>query len=180
MRGILSGLFGSRTSPTHRAVLFWRRQEAALPPVSAIDPFALKPVLGNLIVLAVLGDGADFRFRLYGTDVAKEARFDWTGNTVNEMRRTLRGPGPAFYLATYRALLSRRKPIYTVNPAMVVFERRAWGRLALPFGDPGADCVERILVGNYVVSQDFVTDEEERRLASLREEMRAQRWRDRG
>lgn len=154
---------------------FWNdaRGLEALPPVSAIDPLALKPVLGNIIVLDVLDRGADFRFRLFGTQVVEDARYDWTGSTVDEMRRILKGPGPAFYLACYRALLKRRVPLFTLSPAMAIFKDRSWARLVLPHGD--ADGVHRILVGNYAIGDTFVSDQDERRLAELREQMRAER-----
>ena len=151
------------------------RGGATMPPVAAIDPVALKPVLGNIIILDVLEDGADFRFRLFGTQVAEAARFDWTGSTVDEMRRTLKGPGPAFYLAVYRALLRRREPVFTLNPAMAVFKDRFWARLVLPHGDATKNRVERILVGNYAIGDKFVSDTDERKLAALREQMRAER-----
>jgi hypothetical protein len=149
------------------------RGKAAMPPIGAIDPLGLKPVLGNVIILDVLDGGTDFRFRLFGTEVAAAARYDWTGSTVDEMRRILKGPGPAFYLAVYRALLLRREPVYTVNAAMAIFKSRSWARLILPHGD--RDRVERILVGNYAIGDSFVSDAEERHLADLREQMRAER-----
>ena len=149
------------------------RGKAAMPPIGAIDPLGLKPVLGNVIILDVLEGGTDFRFRLFGTEVAAAARYDWTGSTVDDMRRILKGPGPAFYLAVYRALLRRREPVYTVNAAMAIFKSRSWARLVLPHGDGGQ--VERILVGNYAIGDSFVSDAEERHLADLREQMRAER-----
>jgi hypothetical protein len=154
---------------------FWQhaRSGSSMPPVSAIDPLVLKPVLGNIIILDVLEDGADFRFRLFGTAVVEAARFDWTGRTVDDMRRTLKGPGPAFYLAGYRALLRRREPLLTVSPAMVIFKGRSWVRLILPHGD--GDRVQRILVGNYAMGDGFVSDADERTLAELREQIRAER-----
>ena len=149
------------------------RGQAVTPPVSAIDALALKPVLGSVIILDVLEDGADFRFRLFGTAVAEAARFDWTGRTIDDMRRILKGPGPAFYLAGYRAVLRRREPLFTVSPAMVIFRNRSWARLVLPHGT--ASRVERILVGNYALGDTFVSDEDERKLAELREQMRVAR-----
>ncbi|HEV8389298.1 MAG TPA: PAS domain-containing protein [Dongiaceae bacterium] len=154
---------------------FWNdaRGPAAMPPVAAIDPLVLKPVLGNIIILDVLERGADFRFRLFGTQVAEAARYDWTGSTVDAMRRILKGPGPAFYLAGYRAVLRRREPLFTVSPAMVIFKSRSWARLVLPLG--AGELVERILVGNYAIGDTFVSDADERKLADLREQMRAER-----
>jgi hypothetical protein len=156
---------------------YWKdaRGKAGLPPVAAIDPLALKPVLGNIIVLDVLEGGTDFRFRLFGTEVAAAARYDWTGSTVDDMRRILKGPGPAFYQAVYRALLRRREPVYTFNAAMAIFKNRSWARLVLPHGE--GDKVERVLVGNYAIGDTFVSDADERRLADLREQMRAERER---
>lgn len=155
---------------------YWQQAKggSALPPVGAIDPFALKPVLGDIIVLDVEGDGRDFRYRLYGTNIAESARFDWTGSTVGDMRRVLKGPGPDFYLAIYRAVLQRREPVYTLSPAIVVFSERSWARLVLPFGDP----IQRILVGNYAVGADFLSHEDERKLEELRDAMRARRSQD--
>ena len=154
---------------------YWHvaRGKDAMPPVGAIDPLGLKPVLGNVIILDVLEGGTDFRFRLFGTEVVAAARYDWTGSTVDEMRRLLKGPGPAFYLAVYRALLHRREPVYTVSPAMVIFRNRSWARLILPHGE--GERVERILVGNYALGDTFVSDADERHLADLREQMRAGR-----
>lgn len=146
-----------------------------MPPVSAIDPFTLRAVLGALLILDVLDGGADFRFRLYGTAVAEAMRFDWTGRTVDETRRALKGPGQAFYKAVYRALLRRPEPVYTVNAAMIVFRNRAWGRLLLPYGDAATGTVQRILVGNYVLGDEELSDEEERDLDALRQAMRAGR-----
>jgi hypothetical protein len=154
---------------------YWNvaRGKAAMPPVGAIDPLALKPVLGNIIILDVLENGADFRFRLFGSQVAQDARYDWTGSTVDDMRRILKGPGPAFYLAGYRAVMRRPEALFTLSPAMVIFKNRTWARLVLPHGD--GDGVERILVGNYTLGDSFVSDAEERHLAELREQMRAER-----
>lgn len=72
----------------------------------------------------------------------------------------LKGPGPALYLAAYRAMLRRHEPLYTVNTAMVVFQNRSWARLALPYGDAAAGLIERILVANYVIGDDFVSEDE--------------------
>lgn len=162
----------------HRFLLAqWQRVSGVqtMPPVSAIDPFALRAVLGDLLILDVIDGGADFRFRLYGTAVAEAMRFDWTGRTVDETRRALKGPGQAFYKAVYRALLRRPEPVYTVNAAMIVFRNRAWGRLLLPYGDSASGAVQRILVGNYALGDEVLSDEEERGLDELRQAMRAGR-----
>lgn len=145
--------------------------DADLPPAEAIDPFTLKPVLGDVIVLEVEEGGRDFRYRLYGTHVADASRFDWTGRSVEDMRRSLKGPGPAFYLAIYRAVLMRRQPVYTLSPAGVMFADRFWARLVLPFGNP----VTRIVVGNYALGTDFIDPVVEHKLEILRTALRAGR-----
>jgi hypothetical protein len=75
----------------------------------------------------------------------------------------------------YRALLRRREPVYTFNSAMAIFKNRSWARLILPHGE--GNKIERILVGNYAIGDTFVSDADERRLADLREQMRAERER---
>jgi len=98
-----------------------------------IDPFALKPVLGHVLLIDVLEDGADFRYRLYGSEVARVAGFDMTGKRTSEMAT---GPlASGFYLAGYRALLVRRQPLFTWHEMPMQITINSWERIVLPLTD---------------------------------------------
>src|SRR5262245_27250689 len=44
----------------------------------------LQPWLGNLILLDVIDGGKDFRYRLFGSVIAREAGFDLTGKFLSD------------------------------------------------------------------------------------------------
>ena len=70
-------------------------------------------------------------------------------------------PPPDLHQAIRALLLAARAQVrQTVNTAMVVFQNRSWARLALPYGDAAAGLIERILVANYVIGDDFVSEDE--------------------
>ena len=125
---------------------FWRSapRDGDLPSIDSLDPLALKPALGLLMILEPVDGGADFRYRLYGSEIAARAGLDLTGKLVTNVRSAKMA---AFFIATYAAVLLRRRPLYTrhtTNPAIQITQ---WDRLLLPFaGRDGA--VERLLVGN--------------------------------
>ncbi len=127
---------------------FWDTARAGadggLPGPARIDPFALKPAPGNLMVLDVLDDGWDYRYRLYGTKIRDRAKRDYTGMRTSEL---LAGPWiTSFCIAMYRAVLARPACLYTENAPPPDVETTCWHRLILPFGEGGA--VTRLLVGN--------------------------------
>jgi len=120
----------------------------ALPDRCAIDAFALRPWLGNLMVLepVVEHDRADFQMRLYGSKVAGRAGYDLTRLAVSEI--ALDRDYVHFALATYGAAFWRKQPVEIshVPPHNVPYS--SWQRLILPFGD--ATGVTRLLVGNVI------------------------------
>ncbi len=130
-------------------VLFrwWRAQRAAggIPSVDAVDPLALKEALGYLMILDVLEDGWDFRYRLYGSEIAQHAKRDYTGQRTSELKVV--SPIPTFYIACYRAVLVRPEPLMTRNQPPTDVATTTWTRLVLPLCD-GDGRIARFLVGN--------------------------------
>ena len=126
---------------------FWheRRSPGGLLPPIAIDPLALRPALGFIMLLDVIDDGADFRYSLYGSLIAERTGFDWTGRTLSDM--TARSFTGLFYAAVYRAVMRRGEPIYTKSWSPTHVAATGWSRLVLPVGRSGG-AVERFLVGN--------------------------------
>ena len=126
---------------------YWRglRDDAGRVNVGCIDALDMRPALGYLMLLDVLDDGTDFRYRLYGSVIAQHANFDMTGRRLSELKPD-QGVG-AFFHVVYRAVLARPEPVYTEHAPPPKIRVKLWYRLILPlFGDDGAVC--RLLVGN--------------------------------
>ncbi|PJK30947.1 hypothetical protein CVT23_03530 [Minwuia thermotolerans] len=126
---------------------YWRGlpKTGGLPQARAVDPLAMKPALGYIMLLDVLDGGADFRYRVYGSRIAQHSGFDMTGKKTSEIGSS--NYVSVFFLCMYRAAMIRREAVYTRhNPAAHV-SVRTWDRLLLPLaGDEGL--VQRILAGN--------------------------------
>jgi hypothetical protein len=131
---------------------YWHecRGDAAMPPVSAIDPVRIQPALGRVAVLEPVEDGHDFRYRLFGTIMAAVSGFDLTGKLLSTHPSSIYVV--SFTMALYRATLVKRAPVlssYTPVARYAAF----WERLMLPFA--GADGgVARILTGNAAFDRD--------------------------
>src|SRR5688572_6123690 len=115
---------------------WWRAQRAAggIPPIDAADPSALSDALGYLMLLDVLDNGWDYRYRLYGTEIAKRAKRDYTGMRTSELQVV--SPIPTFYIACYRAVLVRPQPLMTRNQTPNDVATTSWTRLVLPLRGP--------------------------------------------
>jgi hypothetical protein len=125
---------------------YWRERRGpfGMPPVEMVDPFALRPALGYLLLLDVIEDGWDFRYRLYGSEIARHSKRDYTGLRTSDIAFT---GVSRFYLACYRAVLMRPVPLFTENAAPASVSVASWHRLILPLADD-AGRVIRFLVGN--------------------------------
>ncbi|MFN4088870.1 MAG: PAS domain-containing protein [Alphaproteobacteria bacterium] len=126
---------------------FWHTHKgpSGLLPRAAIDPLALRPALGVIMLLDVLDGGADFRYRLYGTTIAERTGFDWTGRRLSEMAaKSFTG---LFYAAVYRAVIRRVAPVYTVSGSPRHVAATRWSRIILPTGG-GDGGVTGFMVGN--------------------------------
>lgn len=133
--------------PLQFLVRYWRRHcpEGELPDFGIVDPIALKPALGYLMLLDVLEDGWDYRYRIYGSEIASRFGRDLTGRRTSDIAKT--AFTGIFYIAGYRATLSRRIPLFTVSSSPSYVAAVDWWRLVLPLADREGR-VGRILVGN--------------------------------
>lgn len=125
---------------------YWREkagdQNAA--PVASIDPTDMRFVLGYLMLLDVLEDGFDFRYRLYGTKISERFGKDVTGTTVREFGDTEYIVN--FFLGAYQAVMERRAPLLTVHYPKKASETASWTRLILPLKNENNE-IARLLVG---------------------------------
>lgn len=114
------------------------------PLVSRLDPVALRPALGYVMLVDPVDGGRDFRYRLYGSLIASVSGTDLTGRLVSQHHASAHVVDFSFagYLAVYR----RCEPLYTFRrPARAEFTR-SWERLVLPLVD------ERGQVGRFLVA----------------------------
>lgn len=110
-----------------------------------IEPFSLKPALGYILLIDVLDDGADFYYRLYGSEIARVAGFDMTGKRTSQI--VTGSLASTFYIAGYRALLQRPEPLFTWHEMPMQITINNWDRIVLPL--TGADGrITRILTCN--------------------------------
>jgi hypothetical protein len=124
----------------------WRRRSAGgrLPLSRDIDAVELWPALGYVMLLEPIDDGADFRYRVYGTIIAEHSGIEMTGKQVWDV------PAPlvaVYFLATYRAVYRARRPLYAHHTTHHDIQIADWSRIILPFADDHGR-VDRLLVGN--------------------------------
>lgn len=125
-----------------------------------IDPFALKPALGYILLIDVLDDGADFYYRLYGSEVARVAGFDMTGKRTSQI--VTGSLASTFYIAGYRALLQRSEPLFTWHEMPMQITINNWDRIVLPLtGTDGR--ITRILTCNMPGEPLILPEDDSRR-----------------
>ncbi len=123
-----------------------KRGDRALPARADLRPEELKPWLGNLIVLDVIDGGRDFRYRLVGVNVVRQAGFDMTGKLLSEY--PIKDVLP-YFLATHREVVRLAVPAFGEhNPRVALVRKRR--RLILPFGEDGKT-VDRTMTANYAI-----------------------------
>jgi hypothetical protein len=124
---------------------YWesRAADGRPPGQEIVDPLALRPWLGHLLLVDVLDNASDFKYRLYGTGVAETFGEDMTG-------RSPQGFPPHhvdIIVGPYRAVALDRRPRYTAH-ILSIQQRKfaAWERVILPIADANAT-VSQLLVG---------------------------------
>ncbi len=138
-----------------RLLDFWveKRGTRPLPERSDFDPVRLKPWLGNLALIEV-GDGGQYRYRLYGTNFVFRFGVEMTGRTLDDL--------PPEQSATirqdYDAVVERAWPLcrrYTSSFDIIDLNRRldsqrleTWERLVLPLAN-GGRTVAMLMVAAY-------------------------------
>jgi hypothetical protein len=125
--------------------------DGALPNLRQIDPFAMRPALGYVMLIDVVESGRDFRYRLYGSIIAGVSNLDMTGRLMSD--HSASAYVTEFALAVNRAVGRRRLPIYTERTPTSAERTTRWQRLALPLVDD-AGAVMRLLAGTVPIDRD--------------------------
>ena len=120
-----------------------KRSDARIPARIEFGLDELRPLMGRIAILDVIDGGADFRFRLYGSNIANAYRGEMTGKSVREYR-------PHFYATItsgYLQCVASRAPHYDrleVDDQMMLYR---WERLILPLAADGTT-VDMLLVAS--------------------------------
>lgn len=128
------------SAPQLRFLLdYWSTLAAngALPTRRQIDPFAIRPALGYVMLIDVVEGGRDFRYRLYGSIIAWVSELDMTGRLMSAHPASIYVT--EFALAANRAAVQRRLPIYTERTPALAAKTTRWQRLALPLIDDAGE-----------------------------------------
>lgn len=124
----------------------WNAVRGARPMPSRrdIDPHGLKDALG-IVMIARLDPGQeDFRFSLFGTEIAQAQRADFT----NKLARELSPPDfGAAIAANYRLVRTNGRPYYGRLTLSVNRELVSYHRLVLPLGSEEGT-VDAVLVAS--------------------------------
>ncbi|MDP1626232.1 PAS domain-containing protein [Parvibaculum sp.] len=127
--------------PVLAAVLdYWnaKRGTRTMPSRADINPLELKEYLGWVIILDVLPEFRDFRYRLVGTKVARYFGADGTGQTIEQAFRSF-GPGAVKGVqAIHRKAARDRVPMRAHGEAAWLAEGYDYfDSLYLPLSDDG-------------------------------------------
>lgn len=113
----------------------WRAKSngSSLPARAAFSMEDLRPYMGRIGILDVLEGGADFRFRVYGSNIAAAYRGEMTGKSVRDYRPNFRDaivPG-------YRRCFETREPQYDVLEIDDELMLYRWERVVVPLSADG-------------------------------------------
>lgn len=104
-------------------------RENGLPHRSSAGAEVLRSWLGNLMILDPVEGGQDFRYRLYGSEIARYCGFDMTSRLVSSFSSNT----GTFFLESYKTCLSAAEPVFTQNVAEHASGMVLWERLLVPF-----------------------------------------------
>jgi hypothetical protein len=102
------------------------------PARSDIDPLEFRYVLGHVMLLDVLRDPLRFRFRLHGTEMARQASYDLTGKFLDDL--------PVAEYRDYvidrcKHLVADGEPLLVRHNRILDNKLRRYEALWLPFSD---------------------------------------------
>lgn len=123
----------------------------ALPHLRQIDALDLGPALGHVMLLDVVDGGRDFRYRLFGSVVARVSNFEMTGRLLSEL------PASPYVvellLAVYRVALQLRHPVFSARRPVTAEYTARWMQIVMPLVDDSG-AVARMLAGTIAVGSD--------------------------
>lgn len=139
--------------PLRHLLAYWSKLSGCgtVPNYRSVDPAAIRPALGFVMILDAIDRGQDFRYRLFGSSIARASGFDMTGRLLSSHPSSVYVI--EFAIAATRACIQRRLPLYTDRQPAGAKETMRWPRLVLPMSDDGGSIV-RVLAGTVPLSRN--------------------------
>lgn len=137
----------------HFLMSHWTELKGAgpMPHVRAIDPLKMRPVLGYIMLIEAVDGDRDFRYLVYGSEIASISEGEMTGKLASTLQASQKVV--EFGVASYRAAWRRPEPLYTIRTPVGAYRTAEWHRLTLPLaGDDGR--VARLIAGSVPLSAD--------------------------
>jgi hypothetical protein len=147
--GFAEALFDQRLLTLHA---YWsaKRGQRAMPSRADLDPGDLKALLPHILLIDVVEGGADFRYRLVGTEIERHIGRTLTGRLISEV---LSGEYLDYIRSLHRRAIAEAAPVYSENNfndgrsgfALIADFKRAY-RLMLPLSRDGT-VIDMLLCG---------------------------------
>jgi hypothetical protein len=136
--------------PLHALHDYWdgKRHGRTMPRRRDLDPLEMKTWLGRLILVDVIGDGTDFRYRIHGSVLSGRVGFDMTGRFVSSLDHAIRAATMAEYREAYRG----RRAIFIPDSSFVDRPYMVFGKLVLPLSED--DSVPTMLLAGIFTALD--------------------------
>lgn len=143
---------------------FWdgKRRGRKVPARKDFDVFELRPWLGYLHLVEVLEGGRDFRYAIYGTDLAMAFGIDLTGKTLAAVPAAVRQAVES----AYRAVRMSGEPLFIEDDPTFESSIERVECLILPLSTTG-EGVDRLLIGTARVERSTTALAERRRVARV-------------
>jgi hypothetical protein len=139
---------------------FWDRKRGGrrIPARKEFDVFELRPWLGYLHLVEVIDAGRDYRYVIYGTDIAMAFGIDLTGKTLDAVPPSARDA----IRNAYVAVRASGEPLLIEDDPVLQSSLERVESLILPLS-MGADSVDRLLIGTARVERSANALQERRR-----------------
>ena len=134
-----------------RGYAHWRRLcgDRAMPARADVKPGEVAPILGHLVLVDVLRDPLDFRYRLIGTVVETHNSAPYTGKCLSELPG--KGPGSAIF-ENLRNVVDGAAPSAKSVPYVGPFrDYKHTESVALPLSDDGNTVNMIMIFADYLV-----------------------------
>jgi hypothetical protein len=137
-----------KTARLVELLAWWTAHCGARPMPSRADfeVSELKPWLGNIHLIDVEEGGAEFRYRVYGSNIAQYFGRDLTGLTTAVARSATRD----IVRSEYMTVVRERRPMLVQRERSIAGRDTPVERLILPLSADGAG-VDKLMVGSYPV-----------------------------
>jgi hypothetical protein len=135
---------------------YWQHKRGArtMPSRDDISPAELKAQLPHILLADVVNGGADFRYRLVGTELRQFFLFEPSGKLMSEVIAPFGQATVAATLAAYRAVIERRAPLrLTGSGSWYGQHPKYFDAFLAPLSEDGK--VVNMILGTFMFVWDF-------------------------